>query len=304
MNVRVSLNTSRNGSDDEIEKIYEGLQESLGIFEIVGIDPGFTDVVTGSSDERTFHYSSKLYYERAKVNYSRRRTTKWNNETEKLSNSLGKNGGRTTSDELMGEYVKSYLSVLSNLLYHRLAKGYRKMRFLRFIYKKKTVKEICDLIAPVGKTVLVGFGNWSGGHNSCISRKNAGLRGLLPPKWGGRSSLLPIQDIKQELRSRKNVFFKHIDEHKTSKNDSKTFLELTNMKAKTTIVFRDGTRKTTMNKVHKVLHCKTSDGKRPDGCRETTCNRDVNASINILTLFKLEIAGQERPSVFCRATKQ
>jgi hypothetical protein len=64
---------------------------------------------------------------------------------------------------------------------------------------------------------------------------------------------------------------------------------------------REGTTRMKFMKVHKVLHCKTSDGKRPKGCRETTVNRDVNASKNILELLQLEIGGQERPTVFSRS---
>jgi len=161
------------------------------------------------------------------------------------------------------------------------------MRFLRYIMKQKYVKDICDAIAPFDSWVIVGFGDWSGGSQSPISRKHCG----------------PIEDIKRELRRRDNVLMRMVDEHKTSITDSLTHLPLTNMKAMTTMVRknREGVieRKSRYNKVHKVLHCKTNVGQNTSG-RQTTWNRDVNASKNILNLLQQEMAGMPRPAAFCR----
>jgi hypothetical protein len=168
------------------------------------------------------------------------------------------------------------------------------MRFLRYVMKQKYVKSICDAIAPPGlDAVVVGFGDWSGGSQSCISRKHCG----------------PLEDIKRELRSRKNVWFRMVDEHKTSQIDSETHEPLRNMKAWTTSLRRDAngkmTRRLVYSKVHKVLHCQPNAGVRcPTARRQTTWNRDVNASRNILKLLQLEVAGLPRPEVFCRAKKK
>ena len=161
------------------------------------------------------------------------------------------------------------------------------MRFLRFCRRKKAITEICDLIAPRDSPlVLIGFGDWSGGHRSPISRRCAG----------------PLREIKTELRSRKNVMMKHIDEYLSSQVHNSTHLRLTNMRAVTTRWDKKTRKfvKTGVMKVHKVLHCKTSDGKLPGGCRETTCDRDRNASKNILMLLREELAGRDRPAAFRR----
>ena len=164
------------------------------------------------------------------------------------------------------------------------------MRFLRYIMKKRYVKEICDEIAPADYTVVVGFGDWSGGSQSPISRKHCG----------------PIEDIKRELRRRDNVLMRMVDEYNTSKMDSVTHQPLTNMKAMTTTVRKNNKgekeRKTRYNKVHKVLHCKTngSETRHSTARKQTTWNRDVNASQNILKMLQLEIAGAPRPAAFSR----
>ena len=55
------------------------------------------------------------------------------------------------------------------------------------------------------------------------------------------------------------------------------------------------------NRVHKVLHCRTSVGSEPVLARcGATWNRDVNASKNILMLLECWIAGFERPKPFMK----
>ena len=289
MNVRTSLHTSRNGSDSSIDDINRVLDHVPPTSVLkVGIDPGFTDVVTASFDDGTsFSYSSSAYYEEAKVKYSNRRTNGWNKETSSIV-PTSKCKGKTADRSLLDQWIREYLATSRELHAHRLAKGYRKLRFLRFSQKKKAIHRICNIIAPPEYTaVCIGFGDWSGGYKSPISRKSAG----------------PIQDIKRELRKRKNTLFRMTDEHCTSKFDSDCFLPLSNMKAKVTTVKKGGERTAMVRKVHKVLHCKNSDGKLPQGCRETTWNRDINASRNILMLFQFEIQGISRPLIFCRSQK-
>jgi hypothetical protein len=38
--------------------------------------------------------------------------------------------------------------MLSEAIDHRFNKGYRNMRFLRYVFKQKAVNEICNMIAP------------------------------------------------------------------------------------------------------------------------------------------------------------
>jgi hypothetical protein len=59
------------------------------------------------------------------------------------------------------------------------------------------------------------------------------------------------------------------------------------------------------SRVHKVLHCQPSDARAATARgTETTWNRDVNASRNILMLFECEILGLERPQAFQRPTNK
>ena len=295
---KTSSSTATGKSDSTIEQIQEmWLEAEAQNREVVrvGIDPGFTDVITAcfSDGRKPVSYSSAQYYEKAKISHSIRKTSKFNMQTQAETNELLASGGCLTSSvNMMISYITVYLRVLVPLLKNRLQQKYRKLRFLRHIYKQKVVNEIVDLIVgPSGTSgaplVLVGFGDWSGGHESPISRKHAG----------------PIQTIKEKIGRRANAAIKPIDEHKSSQVDCQLWQKLTNMKAVTYRRGKDGKVTAAFNnKVHKVLHCKPSDVRIPG--RVTTWNRDVNAAYNILTLLEFEILGLERPEPFRRSSNK
>lgn len=254
------------------------------ICRVVGVDPGFTDVVTVAvaGENNTMSYSSSRYYEVSKVYLSKRRTNVWNDET---AESVLDIPTRCTADvSNLNLFVTRYLAILEGLQLHRFNKGYRNMRFLRSVHKKKAICDICDFIAPADKVTLVGFGDWNGGQGSPISRRTCG----------------PLQEIKFQLKRKNNVYMKEIDEHRTSQTCNGCFQQLHNMKALSTRVDRyDGTKTVGMTRVHKVLHCKNSDGGHKNRCG-TSWDRDVNASRNLLMLMMCHVHGFERPPVFTR----
>lgn len=252
---------------------------------VVGIDPGFTDVVTvaarDGADPQT--YSSKRYYETAKINLSRRRTTKWNKGTTAVTD-----GFPALRSSTIADYAKYFLANVRTLLEHRNSKGYRNMRFLRYVHRQKAVDEICDMIAPKGVETMVGFGNWNAAGGSPISRRTCG----------------PIEAIKLELSKRPNVkAFVSVHEFRTSVTCHCCRGRVTNMTAETTRVrVVDGQEERTRyrGKVHKVLHCKTSDS-NPSGCG-ASWNRDTNGSLNILEITMCYLIGMARPRAFCRSS--
>jgi len=259
---------------------------------VSGLDPGITDVfVTASTSMPSVSMSSKEYYHLSKVNYSKPLISRWNDEGSTWTSERAPEdcyNGRTACLSTLERYASWYLSSLSTLLMHRRVRGYRKLRFCRYGHKLRSINEMCDRIAPRDKTVIVGFGDWQGPKDSPISRKTVG----------------PLSELKKALALRPNVILLLIDEYLTSRTDSDTHLPLTNMKGMTTRHSRDGKKYTVRGKIHKVLHCRTSDGRLPEGCKQTTWNRDTNAARNILNLLLHELRGLPRPEVFRRPTKR
>ena len=251
----------------------------------VGVDPGVTDVVTvAREDGSVASYSSARYYEAAHFRTSARRVEAWNAETRYLMAGLeGLSRGRTADLPALEAYARAYLAVLRELLEHRSERGYRSMRFLRFVGKQRAVDAICELVAPrASGLTVVGFGDWAGPGGTPIKRRCAG----------------PLQEIKFRLSRRSDVVLRSVWEHKTSVTCHQCFGRLVNMRA-ASVVYRKGAFvEKAPSKVHKVLHCKRSEGGPKEGRCGVTWNRDVNASKNILMLLVLDLLGEPRHA-FC-----
>jgi hypothetical protein len=192
----------------------------------------------------------------------------------------------------MANHIKAYLATLFGLLAHRHTSGYRRMRFLRYCRRKVMIKEVCDMLAPPGQVVYIGFGNWNGGAQSPISRRTCG----------------PLKEIKLELRRREGVCVFGVDEHKTSQCCHCCRQKLVNMVGDKIVRRReeDGTvrKDVVRSRIHKVLHCRNSEKRGPIVARcGTTWNRDANAALNILMLTTLQLQGKARPAEFCRSQK-
>lgn len=258
--------------------------DSLNGLRVVSVDPGFRDVVTISDKNGGVRsFSSGRYYHESKVFKSLRYTNRSNAETTSLTD-----WDSNTKSVTEASFVKSYLAALPTLIRHRMDKAYRFLRFLRYVHKQKTVHSIVEMIAPSepGVKTLVFFGDWKGGSSSPVSRRTSG----------------PIVLIKKELLRRDDVLFRSVDEYNTSKKDHNTWEDMVHMRAETTTRKRneDGTRKKTFGKVFSVLHCKNSAVWPLVAWRETTWNRDVNASKNILMLGLFELLDYARPPAFSR----
>ena len=129
---------------------------------MMGVDPGFTDVVTvAEKGKPPRSFSSAKYYQDAKFFASARKTHKWNSDT--LDDVTNLPSSRTSDLEKLDNHCKRYVEVLPRITKHRATKGYRAMRFTRYIFRNKAIDAICDLIAPNdGKFSGVMFGDWNG----------------------------------------------------------------------------------------------------------------------------------------------
>lgn len=270
---------------------------------VVAVDPGFTDVVTLArrtvatradgtraleGGDGTASYSSARYYEVARIDASRRVIDRWNEETAEAVRRLV--SPRTLDPERSEAAARSFLAELPGLLAHRTARAYRNLRFTRHVHRQKAIDDVCSFVASPseGRRVVVAMGDWTGGHQSPVSRKRAG----------------PLADVRRRLANTPGVTLLSVDEFRTSVTCSKCFGRLVNMRARSRVRVRGRALewRETYGKVHKVLHCMNSDGAL--GCRGAwTWNRDANAARNILMLAERAMRGLPRPDPFTRSTR-
>jgi hypothetical protein len=270
----------------------EAVAGPSGFDDVGGVDPGFNVVATATfASGRRVAYSSARYYQEAGFNTSQKRTDAWNAQTLHVVEDVP--SPKVCTVAACSAYVRWLLKELPVLLWHRATKGYRNMRFMRYVGKQRTVSRIVDALAPRSQRIVLGFGDWSIGNASPISRPRSG----------------PVEEIKRELARRSNVMLMDIDEFRTSKLDSLTHKPLTNMVALTRKRQRDGSMSAPYrSRIHSVLHCKNS-GMRSSSFGEArrygaTWNRDVNASINMLNRTLERLLGQPRHPDFARAPQK
>jgi hypothetical protein len=194
----------------------------------------------------------------------------------------------------MEAYARAYLQDLPELLLHRATKGYRKLRFLRYVQKQKAVRQICDLVAPLGQFSVVFFGDWSGGAKSPVSRRASG----------------PLQEIRRRLRESRHVDLREVNEYRSSQVCCCCEGQLSKARGVVTSVRRSLAGGVEMRKrrgrIHGVLHCKSSE-RLGGACATRPCgmswDRDVNAANNLLRLGALDALGLSRPDAFLRTRR-
>lgn len=260
----------------------------------VSVDPGYTDFVTTftqtfdageptTADGVVRSFSSAQYYDRAKFFRSQRRIRQWNKETHRASSSILPAEVGSTGE--LALHLESLLAVHLELLDHRFHRGFRNLRFLRYIHRQRAIREICDFIAPPGLHTVVGFGAWNPGSESRVSRRASG----------------PLQEVRQMLASREDVTLVPLDEYRSSSVCSCCHGPLTN-KMDYTFQRHTGRMSRRKQRVHKVLHCRHGDFSRHMASHVgTTWDRDENAARNLHAILIHRLGGLERPAAFQRA---
>jgi transposase len=270
--------------DDENEDGYDMLptQEELKSYSrFIGIDPGVTNLITSFDgvDYKGVQISTKEYRHLAKTT----EFIKWEKrlrEREKQYREYLQSLPTLKTSNLVTfkQNVTAVLTVSDWLLQFCQNKPFRKWRFKRSIYDKKTLHTLCKRVVPDGKKTLVGFGDWSQ-QDGVIKKK---------PK-------APVKKFRKELRNYATVV--RIDEFRTSKTCSGCGHKEDMFHVKhwqRGYCRREGCKKMGLFKSHEVVRCQN--------CMKSW-QRDHNAARNMFTLLMCKVKGEERPEVLSRKKK-
>ena len=152
-------------------------------------------------------------------------------------------------------------------------KNFRGLNFTSYCRGKATLEKICRNITKDKKT-LIGFGDYSQQHGLVKNHPTT-----------------PILKLKKELRRFCDVV--DIDEWGTSKRCHKCHNEIELYKNRVIRKKKDGTvTEPRLCQINSVVRCELNE------CKLCCIDRDINASINILYLLKLQKEGKRRPKCF------
>ncbi|POM74455.1 Hypothetical protein PHPALM_8591 [Phytophthora palmivora] len=218
-----------------LDKQSEKDSKTYNFGKVWGLDPGRRDLFVATNNfGQTTSCSSREFYEDAKYTSSNKTTHYWIDHNPKILEAIhNMTSPKTCSLQTLETY----------------AKPFRKLKFRRYIFMKKKLRELCQKqTARAGRNTLVGFRDWSAtDYGGLIKKCPAGL----VKRFGKELKHYCIVDSIPEFRT-------------------KLTFQLALRKCKDDVVRRV--------KIYSVLHC------RHNSCFGMTVNRDQNASKNILLL--------------------
>ena len=236
-------------------------------------DPGFRFICVGTNSYEKkegdiIQCSSKNYYHDCRINKSTQQKKIMYKRNSFISDFFKNMPSKKTNNlNLYLKYISYTLSGLTVCLKFHFDKPFRKLKFTSYIFKQKTINNLCKKITTKKnindtKKVLIGFGNWSSQKDSIIRGHRRG----------------PVVRLKHELK--RWCTLKLVDEYNTSKLCCRCDNE---------------TEKVSYNnvKVNSVLHCKNNE------CG-IVIDRDINGCKNILKIFKCALERKDRPKAYCR----
>ena len=251
-------------------------------YRVIAVDPGAKDVFTaveniGLDKHSVKHYSTKKWREESGANKAAQKRARWTAKEEDQYSKwlLEMPSTKTSSLEKMLEHIR-YLSVqFMKCMQLNGARRVRRLRWSNYMKKQKALDKMCDdLLAgrEATKDTIVVFGSAKFAANG------------------------PIQKLRRKLQERENVVLVELDEFNTSKLCSQCAGE---KKEKSEVEGPLGPKQEDdaehRSRIHGVRVC--------NNCR-MTWNRDVNAALNMLYLFKhAQLNHGKRCSLFCRLKK-
>lgn len=188
------------------------------------------------------------------------------NNINEIEKKLSNYNSRTLDAIKYDEFIKNKLNINDQLKSFYENPLFRNLKFRRYCRTKQSEENLLNKIEEkYGKEIVFAYGNWS---------RTSQMANFMPTPGIGMRKLIASR-------------FETIttDEYKTSLLKNGTFEELENLKIK---------RGKHMKKIHAVLTQKGEPAKR------TYCNRNTNASKNILLIFNTYIRTQTRPAPFMR----
>jgi hypothetical protein len=257
----------------------------------VGIDPGKNFISNSFDGERFHRVSAGEYYRRSQFHNH----TKWiENQRRNHPEYAGKIQNiptlKTSSVQVLKEAIRSRMAQSRWLFQFAADKPFRKWRFKRDRFKRKTLTKLCkDTVAHLEGTVCVGIGDWSQ-PQGFKGKRSVPLKGMFKEFHNHADKVVLVREFNTSCvcsACEAPVKMYNVKYHAISVSKRKRKkLE----QAGEPVPVPDAER---LTKSHQVVRCSNNECSK---CWQ----RDINAARNIQKLLRLDVTGQERPEVFSR----
>jgi hypothetical protein len=259
----------------EAEMIAKILKDPDYVKKTIGLDPGYTDVVTCtrmSDPTGSFSVSTKSYYFDSKFtesNFIMKHKLHRNSTILNIVKNMPSQ--KTGCINRIIDYIFYIIPQLDTLMDFYTTMKIRDLKFKRYCFSQKTIDAITDnIIKEFGSETIVAFGDFS--NNGCIKA----VKG-------------PVKKIERVLRRKCIVL--STDEYRTSKLDHKEQIPMAHRYSHSK--GRNG--KIANHQIYNVLYC--NNNKK----NSVSINRDVNASQNILEILLYLLKTGKRHPAFDRS---
>jgi hypothetical protein len=251
---------------------------------VIVVDPGKRDPATmlGSNNVRFSYTSGRRLRDTKRNKMTTLRQNKMDQimkecDCEKDLEMLSKTNTKTTYLEKYKEYLKIKYGLINKLTEakrNELSDYLNKLKWFSFVNTKRHEDKILNEIdRTYGRDAVFIVGDWS-----AIDR----IKG----------TPMPSMRIKRLLQRNHIVLL--IDEYNTSKLNHTDYIEMKHPVKKYEYKTKEGEIKKYEKELYPVFSFKTSKG------TQGYINRDYNATLNMMTIVKSEIAGNGRPTEFKR----
>lgn len=172
------------------------------------------------------------------------------------------------------EYIRAKVLVGEHVRKFYQNPIFRKFKLRKYINSERSInkfiKNIKDTYKQKGKRIVLGYGDWS---------RNPGIiKGCAPSMGVG---------LKRKLEKHFDILF--VNEAYTSMMCNRCHKKVKNH----VVPLKNKPQKT--RKTHRVLVCNECTGSKSTGIMRRYINRDRNAALNILNVFKAELNSEGRP---------
>ncbi|RLN47629.1 hypothetical protein BBJ28_00003506 [Nothophytophthora sp. Chile5] len=168
--VSIVMRKSKREPDPEQARVF-----SMSEFDVMWrLDPGRRDLFVATNQlGETVSCSTKEFYEEARYTKAKQKIKGWQDRSPRvLEATRNVPTKKSVSLETLSYCIRFMTKSIDLLLGFARRKPFRRLRLRSFIFMKKKLRRLCQMLAHEGERTVVGFGDWSNQDVAEIIKKS------------------------------------------------------------------------------------------------------------------------------------